>query len=88
MAITVLLPNALRPLAAGNDRVALDAKTAGEALQKLVQRYPHLQGRVPEQTGHGQAIYRNGNLISNLQGLDTPLRDGDTLTLIIPSGDL
>ena len=88
MPITVILPNALRPYAAGLDPVPLEAKTAGEAIQALVQRYPHLQGRLPDAPGQGRAIYRNGSLIHKLQGLDTPLRDGDTLTIIVPEGDL
>ncbi len=88
MPITVILPNALRPYAAGNDRVALDAQNAGEALQTLVQRYPQLEGRLPQEAGGGRAIYRNGDLIHKLQGLDTPLRDGDRLTIIVPAGDL
>ncbi len=88
MAITVILPNALRPHAAGNDRVALDAQTAGEALQKLVQRYPALAGHLPDSGGAGQGIYRNGSLLQKLQGLETPLRVGDTLTLIVPAGEL
>ena len=88
MAITVILPNALRPLAAHNDRVPLDAQTVGEALQQLVQRYPQLEGHLPEVAGTGQGIYRNGSLVQKLQGLDTPLRAGDRLTLIVPEGDL
>ena len=88
MAINVILPNALRPYAAGNDRVPLEARTAGEALQKLVERYPPLQGHLPEQAGNGNAIYRNGSMIHKLQGLETPLHDGDTLTIIVPAGDL
>ena len=88
MAITVILPNALRPFAAGNDRVALEAQTVGEALQKLVQRYPQLEGHLPAPEGPGQGIYRNGSLVQKLQGLDTPLRADDTVTLIVPAGDL
>ena len=88
MPITVILPNALRPYAAGNDRVPLDAETAAEALKKLVERYPQLQGRFPDRGGNGNAIYRNGSLIDKLQGLETPLRDGDRLTIIVPEGDL
>jgi molybdopterin converting factor small subunit len=75
-------------LAAGNDRVALEAQTVGEALQKLVQRYPQLEGHLPEVAGPGQGIYRNGSLIQKLQGLDTPLRTDDTVTLIVAAGDL
>ena len=88
MAIMVLLPNALRPYAAGNDRVPLDAQTAGEALQKLVQRYPAIEPHLPTESSAGSAIYCNGSLLHKLQGLDTPLRHGDRLTFIVPSGDL
>jgi molybdopterin converting factor small subunit len=88
MAITVLLPNALRPYAAGNDRVPLDAQTAGEALQKLVERYPDLAGHLPDLAGNGQGIYRNGVLLGKLQGLETALGQGDRLTLIVPEGNL
>jgi len=88
MPITVILPNALRPYVAGNDRVPIDATTVAEAVEKLVQRYPHLDGRLPGDVTTGHAIFRNGTAIHKLQGLDTPLRDGDALTLIIPEGAL
>jgi molybdopterin converting factor small subunit len=91
MAITVILPNALRPYAAYNDRVALDATTAAEALRKLMERYPDLQARLPENLGNlppGMGIYRNSEDLRRLQGLDTPLRQDDRLTIIVPEGDL
>lgn len=88
MPITVIVPNALRPYAGGMDRVPLDAQTVDEAVQKLVARYAHLEGRLPLSGELGQAIYRNGTAIHKLQGLQTPLRDGDRLTLIVPEGDL
>ena len=88
MAILVLLPNALRPLAGGNDRVPLDAQTAGEAIQKLVDRYPQLKGHMPEDARPGNGVYRNGTPLDALQGMDTPLVNNDRLTLIVPTGDL
>ena len=88
MPIKVVVPNALRPYAGGMDHLPLDAQTVGEALRKMVERYPALQGRLPEQVGLGHAIYRNGTTVNNLQGLDTPVSDGDVLTLIVPAGDL
>lgn len=88
MAISVILPNALQPYAAGNDRVPLEAQTVGEALQELIQRYPPLAGHVPQYAEQGNAIYRNGTQIQKLQGLDTALVEGDTVTIIIPAGDL
>jgi adenylyltransferase/sulfurtransferase len=91
MAITVILPNALRPYAAYNDRVPVDATTAGEALRKLVERYPDLKARIPDDLGKlmpGMGIYRNGGDLRRLQGLDTPLREADRLTIIVPEGDM
>jgi molybdopterin converting factor small subunit len=86
MAVTVIIPNALRPYAGGVDRIPIDGTTVGDTLQKLVQRYPHLEGRLPAQAGPGQAIYRNGRMIQTLQGLETPVGDDDTLTIIVPEG--
>jgi len=91
MAITVILPNALRPYAAYNDRVPVDATTAGEALRKLMERYPDLQARIPDDLGKlvpGMGVYRNSEDLRRLQGFDTPLREDDRLTIIVPEGDL
>lgn len=91
MAITVVLPNALRPLAAFNERVALEAQTASEALQKLVDRYPDLKTKLPNDLAnppYGAAIYRNSVDLRRLHGLDTELRPNDRLTIIVPEGDL
>lgn len=87
MAITVLLPDALRPYAANNERVALEATTAGEALTKLIERYPDLRAQLPadlERLPHGAAIYRNSVDLRRLQGLATELRPRDRLTIVVP----
>ncbi len=90
MAITVVLPNALRPFAGGLDRWPVDAGTVAEALAKLVERYPEMTSRVPSMTAalNQAAVFRGGVDIRKLQGLDTPLRDRDVLTLVVPAGDL
>lgn len=88
MAVTVIVPNALRPFAAGNDRVPLEAQTVGEALQKLTQQYPQIADHLPAPAAPDQGVYRNGMLVGKLQGLETPLRPGDRLTLIVPAGEL
>lgn len=91
MAITVILPRALLPYAAYNERVALEAATAGEALHKLIERYPDLRAQLPAdltQLPHGAAIYRNSQDVRRLQGLDTELRNDDRLTIIVPRGDM
>jgi molybdopterin converting factor small subunit len=87
MAITVLLPDALRPYAANNERVALEATTAGEALRKLIERYPDLKLGLPEDLERlpaDSAIYRNSVDLRRLQGLATELRPRDRLTIVVP----
>lgn len=86
MAVTVIIPNALRPYAGGVDRIPVEGTTVGEALQKLVQRYPDLESRIPAQAGKGQGIYRNGTMIHKLQGLETPVGNDDLLTIIVAEG--
>ncbi|HEY0603363.1 MAG TPA: MoaD/ThiS family protein [Herpetosiphonaceae bacterium] len=91
MAITVILPNALRPYAAYNERVPLEASTAAEALTKLIERYPAIKDRLPQDLAvlpPGMGIYRNSQDLRRLQGLETPLREDDRLTIVVPEGDM
>lgn len=91
MAIKVLLPNELRPYAAYNDRVPLEASTVNEALDKLMQRYPDMKTYLPQdlmRLPQGYVIYRNSTDIRRLQGLETPLANDDLITIVVPEGDL
>lgn len=91
MAIIVILPNALRPLAANNERVPFEAATVGDALKQLIERYPDVSAKLPgdwSSAPHGAALYRNGLDVRYTGGLDTELRSGDRVTIIVPEGDL
>lgn len=90
MPITVVIPNALRPFAGGNDRVPLEAKTVAEAIQKLVERYPDLTNRLPDLAlpAAGSGIFRGGSNVRRLQGAATMLEPNDIITVIVPAGDL
>ena len=91
MAITVLLPNELRPYAAYNDRIAIDASTVNEAIEKLVQRYPDVGAYLPKDLMRlpaGYAIYRNSADIRQLRGLETELENNDRITIVVPDGHL
>lgn len=91
MAITMILPIALEPYAAHNDRVPVEATTAGEALRKLTERYPDLETKLPpdlENPPYGFGIYRNGMDLRRLRGLETDVRNGDRLTIIVPDGSM
>jgi sulfur-carrier protein len=91
MAIIVILPIALQPFAAYNERVFVDAATVHDALSTLFERYPALDAELPEDLGQppvGTALYRNGVDLRKLQGLDTPLVNKDRLTIVVPSGSM
>jgi molybdopterin synthase sulfur carrier subunit len=91
MAISVILPNALQPYAGYNDRVPLEAATVGEAIQKLLERYPDLADMLPADFAApppGYAIFRRSKDVRHLQGLDTSLEPGDRITIVVPQGDL
>jgi molybdopterin converting factor small subunit len=82
--IGVRLPTVLRPFAGGAERVEVEAQTVAEAFAALD---PPLRRRLTDEQG---AIRRHVNIylgddnIRDLDGLKTPLDDGDEL-LILPS---
>lgn len=84
---TLRIPTPLRPYAGGQTEVNVQGANVGEALKDLVNQYPSL----------GQHLFNDGgelrpfvNLflgeedVRHLQGVDTPLKEGDRL-MIIPS---
>ena len=87
MAVTFVLPAALRPLADGRDRVRVDerAPTVREALRALWQRHPALRDRVwterDEMRPHVN-VFVGDESIRDLGGLDTPVPDGAQIAII------
>jgi molybdopterin converting factor small subunit len=84
VAIGVKLPTVLRPLAGGAERVEVDGATVGEVVAALD---PVLRRRLTDEQGAIRRhvnIYLGNDNIRDLDGLGTPLRDGDEL-LVLPS---
>lgn len=85
MSVTVRIPPALRSLTAGADEVAVEAATVREAVEKLEAAHPGVKERVMSAEGK---VLRFVNLfveeddIRMLDGLDTELKDGDSLSII------
>jgi molybdopterin converting factor small subunit len=83
----ILIPTPLRQYAGKNDTVELPAATVGEALSGLTSRYSDLRRHLYTDDGKLRAfvnVYLNDEDIRYLQKESTPVRDGDTLT-IVPS---
>lgn len=67
-------------LAGDNEEVSLEAGDVKECIDKLEQKYPGIKGNFCDENGRlfdHIAVYINGDNISELQGLETPLKDGD-----------
>ena len=87
MTVTVRIPTALRAYASQEARTQVDAKTVGDALHALVARHPALKTHLYEDDGRLRSfvnVYLGERDVRELQGRDTPVREGDVL-LIVPS---
>jgi molybdopterin synthase sulfur carrier subunit len=85
MAVTVYVPTPFRRATGNKDRVEVAAEDVRGALDELERSFDALRGLVRDDAGevHDHVnIYVNSEAIEALRGLDTPLRDGDELTII------
>jgi molybdopterin synthase sulfur carrier subunit len=85
MAVTVYVPTPFRRATNNKDRVKVDANSVAAALDDLEKTYEGLRGLVRTEEGavHPHVnIYVNSEAIEALQGLGTPLQDGDEVSII------
>ncbi len=84
MQVTFHLPKVLASLA-GSAQVQARGATLQEAVEELTVRFPRLAGRLTGPTGEPHEyllFYLNDEDIRFLEGFDTPLRDGDEITVV------
>ena len=87
MANRILIPTPLRPYTGKKDAVELDGRTVGELLANLTAEYSDLRQHLYGPDGKLRSfvnIYVNDEDIRYLQKEQTPVKAGDTLS-IIPS---
>ncbi len=87
MAHRILIPTPLRPFAGKQDVVEIDGGTVGEILQALVARHGELKKHLYNEDGKLRSfvnIYVNDEDIRHLDREKTPLKAGDTVS-IVPS---
>jgi molybdopterin/thiamine biosynthesis adenylyltransferase/rhodanese-related sulfurtransferase/molybdopterin converting factor small subunit len=87
MATKILIPTPLRPFTDKQDAVEIDGATIGELLQNLTTKYGGLKQHLYAADGKLRSfvnIYVNDDDIRYLQKDQTPLKSGDTVS-IIPS---
>ena len=84
---TLRIPTPLRPYAEGQSEISVQGLTVGEALNDLVTQYPALRKHLFAETNELRPfvnLFLGDEDVRHLQGVDTPLKDGDKL-MIIPS---
>ena len=84
MAVKVKIPTQLRAATGGESSAEVDGSTVGEVLDSLYDRYDELRSRIAEDGGLRRFVnvYVGGEDIRFLDGLQTPVQDGDEVTIL------
>jgi molybdopterin converting factor small subunit len=87
MAVKVMIPTPLRAYADKQESIQLQASNVGEAMQALTARFKELKKHLYSDDGRLRSfvnVYVNDEDIRYMQKDQTPLREGDTVS-IVPS---
>src|ERR1051326_1898526 len=85
MAVTVFIPTALRQFAGDKAEIAVDARTVGEALEKVTGEHAELRRHLYGEQGalrNFVNVYVNDDDIRHGEKLETPVKDGDTISIV------
>jgi molybdopterin synthase sulfur carrier subunit len=85
MAVTIRIPTQLRSLAGGASEVAVDAATVSDALKALDAQHAGFAERLFDDKGELRRfvnVFVADEDIRFMQGVDTALDDGTTLSII------
>ena len=85
MAVTIKLPTQLRGAAGGAAEAQVEGGTVGDALEALYDRHGELRERIAGDDGELRRfvnVYIGGEDIRFLDGLATPVADGDEVTIL------
>jgi len=81
----VRIPTPLRKLTNNEEVVEVNATTIGEAITELQSRYPGIKERLVDDQGEVRRfvnVYVNEEDIRFLQNQQTPLKEGDEISII------
>lgn len=84
MAATVKIPTQLRSATGGDTEATVEGATIGEVLDSLYEQYGDLRERIAEDGGLRRFVnvYLGEEDIRFLDGLETPVADGDEVTIL------
>lgn len=85
MPVNVRIPTPLRKLTNNEELVEVQPGTIGAAIKELQTRYPGIEERLVDENGAVRRfvnVYVNEEDIRFLKNQDTPLKDGDEVSII------
>jgi molybdopterin synthase sulfur carrier subunit len=85
MSVTIRIPTQLRTLTAGAGEVEVDGATVGEALKALDAAHPGMADRLFDEGGNLRRfvnVFLTDEDVRFLEGLATPVADGQTLSIV------
>ncbi|WP_010262589.1 MoaD/ThiS family protein [Treponema primitia] len=84
MAVTLLIPTALRNFTDRKSEVTVEGATVGEAIRNFADAYPDIKQHLYQETELRSFInvFVGETNIKALQGLDTKVADGSTIMLV------
>ena len=85
MAATVRIPTPLRKLTNEQETVEVESATIGAAVEELEGKFPGIKERIVDEEGEIRRfvnVYVNEEDIRFLENQDTPLKDGDDVSII------
>ncbi|MCS7083846.1 MAG: MoaD/ThiS family protein [Aquificaceae bacterium] len=83
--VNVRVPTPLRRITNGLGEVQVNAANVREAIEELEKQFSGMRERLIDENGELRRfvnLYLNDEDIRFLQGLDTPLKPGDTLSIV------
>jgi molybdopterin synthase sulfur carrier subunit len=84
-AVEVRIPTVLQKVVGGPKSVQAQGDTVSQVLKDLEKQYPGLKGRITDQQGKLNQfiiIFLNDQDIRFMKELDTPLQEGDVLSIL------
>jgi len=84
LTVVVKIPSQLRNLTQNEAEIEVDGASVGEALDALYERYDGLRDRITEdgELRRFVNVYVGGEDIRFGEGLETPVGDGDEITIL------
>ena len=85
MPAVVRIPTVLRPAMGGQSQITIEGATIGQIFEQLVNDFPAIKGQLLNDDGTLHRflnVYVNDDDVRYLGGVETPVADGDEITLL------